>query len=798
MHGALRALTTFILGVMAAYLTLFIAALLHLDVRIMGFVAPVVVLLLTFWNGPRTTAHIDGEDSAHVGGENKNRLSTAILIALVIAVSLMILIGGDPFLFTSDSVDHIAYIRTISRTHEAFPEQFYYRDGGTLTHDIRKGMGQVLWGAVNSLTGRGDVAAVWPIMSTISSAFVIVALFCAGLLLFESACIGLISGILFVLFYDGGLLGYNLAMGAAGYLFGRVFYIAALSFMPIAIARKDAGYTLLAVLSGVTAAMTHVAHFAAWMFIAGIFALSSVLGSRGTERTDRFRRAAFIWIVTFVATLPYLVFRYVRDYAPNNALHTHIQGVLYFTDKLYVLNPFVYIQVAGPLGILAAVSLVVLWMKSRRDANLRLLLYGLIAVYVLVFCPLWYPYLLSKMSYLLMRMEFAVPSVLLCAYLIREVWNRMRRRSLEMSALGTVVAVVATVGLLGIPFLKTATGFAYGKRNLREATEASYHNLGDLFAAIEKECPSAAVVASDPITSFGIPAFTDAYAICPLDQHSTPNDSTAIRRIVDCRRIFAPWTSTAETRAILGAYGAEYLVINGRIPPSIQTMYWKPDRKTSRALVERLHLPTSPFRILYERDGASLAKLVVCPTCTETERARLRPPFLGDSLDAETADRFASSRIPGIRIKDVRLSRTEAARGDTLTANITWVAIDHCPFSSYVAFMRFDTGFPKSALYARAYGKPYRKVVESFTQYRYRFRIDFQPLGGIAPPDAWPLLREVHDSVRVVIPRYVAPGPYTVSLRLAEKPQYANYVLGDILTDDDFYNGAVMGKLVVR
>jgi len=797
-RGALRLLASFIFGTVIAFATLFIASLFHLDIRIIAIVAPAVVIILSLWESPRSHVPETSSSGEYEEIPRENRLHEAILVALILAVSLMILLGGDPLIYTSDSADHIAYIRTVSRTHEAFPEQFYYRDGGILTHDIRKGMGQALWGALNALTGSHDAATVWPLMSLISSVFTLLALFCAGLVLFGSASIGLIASILFMLFYGGGLRGYQLAMSASGGMLGRTFYIAALAFLPLSMESSKSGYFLLAVLSAFVATCTHITYFALALYVTALFILTKLVTEHSTERTSSLRRGLLVFAAIVLINIPYLALRYIRDYAPNNAIHTQVQGVLYLTEKLYILNPLEFVKATGPLGILSLVALLVLLRKSKNDKHLRLLLFALIAVYFLLFNPLWFPFLFKKMSYLLIRFEFAVPSMIVCAYLLRELWAKLRRRTSILSPIGATLAFIAAVALLGYPLMRTPLEFAYGGRALHKLTEASYRNLYDLFAFIEKECPQRSTVASDPITSFGIPAFTDQYVISPYDQHATPNDSTAVQRIIDCRRIFDPRTSMAEIRDILVTYGAEYLVINGRIPPYIETLYWKPDRARASELSERLRDSTSPFRVVFEHAGVTMAKLVVCPTCKAIVREPAHPSFLGDSLDARAMDRLPSSGIRGIRIAEVRLSRTEAARGDTIDVDITWVAAEKCPFSSYIAYLRFDTDFPKNALYRPFFGKPYRKLVERFTGHRFRFRVDFQPLRGITPPDTWPLMHEIRDSVRVSIPRDVVSGAYAISLKLMERPQIPNYVLKDILTDEDLYSGARVATIRIK
>lgn len=796
--GTLRVLTTFIFGTAISFAVLFIAALFRLDIRIIGVLTPVIVIALALWGKFRQEVSAASASDEYAVIPRDGRLPTTILTILIVAVSLMILLIGDPLTYTSDSADHIAYIRTVSRTHEAFPDQFYYHDGGILTHDIRKGVGQALWGALNALTGRRDAAPVWPLMSLIGSIFMLLALFCAGLVLFRSASIGLIASILFVLFSTGGLRGDELVMGGTGYAFGKIFYVAALAFLPLSLMSSKSRYLLPAAVASFAATCAHIAHFVVILFIASVFILSNLAAQSGTDRRNRFRRGLFVVATIILINAPYLALRYIRDYAPGNPLHTHVQGVLFLTEKLYVFNPLEFARVAGPLGILSFCALFVLWKRSRTDEHLRLLLCGLIAVYVLLFNPLWFPFLFKRMTYLLTRLEFAVPSMIVCAYLLRELWIKLRRRNAELSTRGAIIGAVAAAAILIFPLVKTTSELARGGWTAHGIADASYRSLTDLFGFMEKECPPGSVIASDPITSFGIPAFTDQYVICPYDQHSTPNDSTAVERIRDCGRIFNPGISISGIRDILVKYGAGYLVVNGRIPPYIETMYWKPDRARAKELSERLRDSTGLFSVVFDRAGITVAQLMARPTHGPSEHEAARLPFLGDSIDAGTADRLPASGIPAIRIKGVRASRTEAARGDTISVAITWVATEECPFSSYIAYLRFDTDFPKRAFYRESFGKPYRKLLEKYTGHRFRFRVDFQPLGGVAPPDTWPLMHEIRDTVYVSIPRDIAPGTYTISCKLAEKPQFPNYVLKDILTDDDFYRGAAAAAVWVR
>jgi hypothetical protein len=793
--GTLRVLASFVFGTALCYGVLFIAAAFRLDIRLIGVCSPLLAISLVIWErrcGTTAEEQPAPDDASMPPEATAHRL---ILCGLLVAVSLMILIGGDPLLYSSDSADHIAYIRTVARTHEAFPREFYYRDGGIETRDIRKGMGQAMWGALIALGGHHDAGAVWSLLSLISSLFLLVAFYGAGVMLFRSPSMGLLAAILVVLFYSGGLRDYGLAASAGGYAFGRAFYVTALALLPRCLARRKCGYGALMLTSAFAAACSHFTYFALIVFVTGVFTLSNVIAGRTAERVDALKRGFLVGAAVVLVNMPYLALRYFRDYAPANPIHTGVQGVLYLTQRFYMLNPVVFFQGAGPLGGLAFLSIFILWKKSKRDDPLRLFLHGLIAVYVLVFNPLWFPFLLGKMSYLLMRFEFAIPSLIVSAYLLRELWTALRHRNPEVSRLGAVVGIAAVVVLLGYPLAKTPADFAYGGPAMRRVAAQSYRRLDDLFAFIERECPAGSVIAADPITSFGIPAFTDAYVICPYDQHSTPNDTSAVRRLRDCRRIFNAISSLPEMRDIMKNYGAQYLVINGRIPPNVPRLYWGIDDEAARALEVRLGEPMSPFRIIFDRADCAVARLGVCPTCAAIKQPRVRPPFLGDTLSRSTAERLPPSGIDGVRIDSVQPSLTDAARGDSIDIDITWVATAKCPFSSYVAYLRFDTPFPKNALYRASYGKLYRKAIEEAAGHRFRFRFDFQPLGGMNPPGTWPPFHEIKERVRLAIPTDIAPGEYAISLKMARKTQYPNYVLKDIISDEDVYSGVKVGSI---
>lgn len=798
-RGLFRLLTSFVMGVAFCFVFLLIIAIFRWDIRLLGFLMPLIVIALSLLPRAPEREQNGGLEASKDPLPVAGKAQIAVIMALIVGVSILILRTEDPIFYTNDSADHIAYIRTISRSHEVFPEQWYYRDGGMLTRDIRRGLLHALWGTLNSFTRNNDVIAVWSLVSLIGSIFFIVALVCAGGALFGTQTIGIIAAVLFVFFYRGGLREIELIRMAYGFLFGKIFYVTGLAFLPRYVKRPETGYLTLVAASTLAATGTHINYFPITIFILFVAALIALIHMRGAERVRiLLRRIPFLALVIFATSAPYVALRYIRDYAPNNPIYMHVQGILYITDRLYVLNPAIFFRELGTVGMLAMLAIPLLWRKAREDDALRLLVYGLLAYCVLVFNPLWFPSMHEKLLYLLARFEALVPSMVVSGYLIYEIWRWARRRERAFSNTRAILAVAAVVACLGYPLAKLPGTFIYSKSKIERMLPQSYRNLNDLYGYINANCRPGNVFLSDVFTSFSIPAFTDQYVVCSLDQHSVPNDSTAEERIADCRNFFAPSTSIYAMKDILEKYGAEYVVVNGRIPPNVLALYWKPDPAAARALTRRLKSATPVFEELYEHDDLALFRFNENSAVAVVSTAAEVMCFVGDTVTQTELAHCAVSGQSGIRIRNVGVSRERVRRGDTLQIRIAWIAEDKPPLRRYTAYLRFDTDFARNVLFRESYGKIYRKTLEIMKHERYRFRADFLPMRGIFAPDVWPPLREICDTVIVTVPQDVARGMYAISLRLEVTPQFPNFHLCDFFSDHDYYSGVEVARIIVE
>ena len=249
---------------------------------------------------------------------------------------------------------------------------------------------------------------------------------------------------------------------------------------------------------------------------------------------------------------------------------------------------------------------------------------------------------------------------------------------------------------------------------------------------------------------------------------------------------------------ILDKYGADYIVVNGRIPPDVVALYWKPDLAAARALTERLKSAAPVFEMLYERNDLALFRFAGAGDGAALSAARGVMPFAGDSVTERDLARCAESGQPGIFIKGVEVSRARVKRGDTLQVHITWVSQQKQPLQRYMGYLRFDTGFPRNALYRAVVRKALSQGAREHETRAVSFPHRFPSPEGDSAPDTWPPFREMHDTVTVSVPLDVASGAYTVSLRMEITPQFPNYHVRDFFIDRDYYSGVRVARIAIE
>jgi hypothetical protein len=789
-----RVLLAFVFGTAILFVFLLICALLRLDLFYVGIVVPVVSVVLSII--PRAHGETGIESlTAAVSGRDQ-----VILLSLIIFVIVLIFAHGDPMLYTSDSAGQISYIRAVSMSHEAFPEQNLYKDGGSLTRDIRKGLMHSAWGTINLLTGRKDVYSIWSLISAICSVFTVLAFFCAGWFIFRSPAIGLLTAFIFVFIHAGGLTSYRLITTAYSFPIGRIFSIAFLFSILCFLERNKKEYLILMAAAAFAGTGTHIGILFVSAFIIFYTVGGKLIESSPPERKILIRTTLpLVVALTVGVNIPYLLMRYLRDYAPNNEIHTHLQGIFRITENLYTLNPVIFFLQSGILAAVSLISIFVLWKYSRYDESLRLLLWGNITLWLLLFNPVLFPLLMKLIAYLVMRLKTAVPASLLAAVLIKILWDRLRSRETKLSSMAASFGWIAVLGCFGYQLVVTPRNFAYSGKSA-PVLRNSCLNITDLYDSINSLVPDGSVIVSDPITSYCIPAFTDQYVVCTNSQHSIPNDSTALERIGDCRNIFSSLSSMDDIAGVINKYGIEYIAVNGRVPLSIVTMYWKLNREVASETINRFNRYPQYFDNLYEDGSVALYRVAEGVGRGEVPAEGGDPlaEYIGEKVSFVDLSGLAHSGTDGIYIKSVRPDMHSVERGGRLTLDIEWVSDRELDYRSYMAHIRFDTDFEKGRLFHEYYGKIYRKILEKARGHRFRFRAGHLPFSGIFTPDQWPTMRIIKDKVVITVPEDIAPGEYIISLKLLKNTHYPNYSLKDLLMDEDSFDGPDMAKVIIK
>ncbi|HER44034.1 MAG TPA: hypothetical protein ENO08_06205, partial [Candidatus Eisenbacteria bacterium] len=272
-------LSSLVLGTAQIFILLVIFSVLDLDIYYLSLLVPVLTLSLAFYL-------YRGSFSGFDLPQNKPLSPTVIMImlAVVILISVLTLGIGDALFYTGDAQDHMAYIRAITWSHRAFPEQFIYQDGGQLTKDIRRGLMHSVWGTVNLLTCKTDVSEVWPLISWIGSLFLLLAIFCLGMQLFGSQAISILGVVLYIFFFQRGLAGHHMITAAYGFYFGKIYLYAFMVFAVLYIRDRRPGSILMASAASFGAIGTHVSYMMIIPFFVFSLIIAELLRTDGKSR----------------------------------------------------------------------------------------------------------------------------------------------------------------------------------------------------------------------------------------------------------------------------------------------------------------------------------------------------------------------------------------------------------------------------------------------------------------------------------------------------------------------------------
>jgi len=714
----------------------------------------------------------------------------AVLVAAAVAAWHCARLG-TPVTVYADSADHIGTIRRMLASGDAFPTDAFFRDAGPLGADPRKG----LWHPVVALLCRAAGVDPWPawrlLGALVAPLFVLNAAAFAWLLGGpRTAALGAWA---LLLTYGGSLSTVFLREAGFATKLADQLAIATATAVLADLAAPSARARVVAIALALGAVAAHV--FAALQFATVFGALGIGLLARDRGAGPEFRRLFVTSASLGLACLPYLLWRAKGAYAPGNTIHLEPQGLLYLVDGVFVVNPLTFWEWLG-WGALLFPLLWWSWVRASASTPVLYLLSTSLAVFAIMLCPPVTMALQPKLGYLLMRFSWILPLFAAVAF----------AADAAIRALGSGRGAARLAGAAGAAGLLLLLHHPLGDAVLVVADPAAHAGgrediagmapLAAPLAWMDANLPQGSVVLSDPATSYAIPMATRHWVATLVDQHSSPNDSLALVRILQARDALDPSADWERTLAIVVERGVTAVALNDRFPEVPRLDYWAPEREWFRAARARLDGEPRAFRrvhdtgdfVVYEVDTAALARL--------SGGGRPRPYVVRPDSAATAAPRPMGEGLPDLAA--FALSAADARAGDTLAAVCTWAASRPLPPGSYKVALRFDRAMPTDFRAPAWLAKPARKLYEARTGRRYRLRVDHLPVNGAYGPDLWRPDEWIADTVGVALPVDMAPGDYEVQVKMLREPHYPNFRLGDFFFDRDYYSGPAVGRLRIR
>ncbi|MFN8587796.1 MAG: hypothetical protein U0704_08315 [Candidatus Eisenbacteria bacterium] len=714
-------------------------------------------------------------------------LVLVLLAALVAAVHCARL--GTPVSYYSDSPDHIGTIRRMLAGGDAFPTDAFFRDAGRAGADPRKG----LWHPVVALLCRAssvDPLPVWRLLAAlVAPLFVLNAAAFAFVLAGPAAAA---VGAWALLLTYGGSLG-------APYLREAVFATKLADQLALATAtavladlvRRDASSRTAAIGLALGAVAAHV--FASLQFAVTFGALWAgvVLRDRGLSREAK--RLFVTALALGLACLPYLLWRARLSYAPTNVIHTEPQGLLTLWPGATIVSFGVLWDWLGTAWLLFPLSW---WAWSRRAARTPVLylLTTSLACAVLMFCPPVVAILRPKLGYLTMRFVWLLPLAGALAFTVTEAWTRLRERATGARVQG-VAALVVVLLLLKLPLQDAAHVLRDPSEWQAAQARISVERWRAALTWMDEHLPAGSVVLSDPATSYSIPMMTRHWVATLVDQHSSPNDSLGLTRILESRDALDPYGSWARTREVVAARGITAIALNDRFAETPRLDYWAPSRAWYALARARFDAHPDAFPRLH--DTGDFVVYGVNRAVLDTLSAPAAPrPFTRPFDPArDTAAIAMGEGLP--ELAGARVEPATVAAGDSIAVTLDWHAPQPLPAGSYLVAVRVDRDMPADFRSPAWLEKPLRKIREIRDGTLYRFRLDHLPVNGAYGPDLWRADEIVTERVMLRLPARLAPGDWRVEARILRQPHYPNYTFSDIFYFRDYYSGPTVGTLRV-
>ena len=744
---------------------------------------------VVLWRNPGHAAGAAVSSAASSGARWPRGAMVAILLAAGVGAWHAARLG-PPLGYVSDSPDHIGTIRRMLASGDAFPRDAFFKDAGAAGADPRKG----LWHSGVALIARLAMADPLVTWRWLPACLVPLFVFNAAVFgfLLRGPPAAAVAAWALLITYGSSLASQTLREAAFATKLGDQLALATAAAVLADLAQPSRRLRLAATGLALGALAAHV--YYAIQFAMVFTALAVGLGIAERGWSPRVGRLAGTSATLGLAGLPYLAWRWSSSYAPNNLIHTQPQGLLLLSDSWPIVSVGMLWTWLGLAWVLFPLAAVWLWRVGRREPAVLYLLTTPAAVALVIFVPPVVAVLEPRLGYLLMRVIWMVPLAGLLAWTLTGLTRAVRRGPERLRG---ALALAGVLVLCATPLREAADVLAHPVRIEREEARKSPLRWAEAMAWMDAGLAPGSVVLADVATSYTIPMLTRHYVVTLLDQHSSPNDSLALTRIMDARDALDPWAPWERVREVVARYRVDAIVLNDRFPDLLVFDYWSPRHEGFAAARARLDRAPGAFERVYDAGDFVVYRVHRAALDTVSTPVPPRPFVVPWRSGTWSAGRQTDPDVPALC--QFALYPREAAPGDTLTAVADWRAPEPLPPASYTVALRCDRVVPPGAARPPAMvAKPARKLIERVRGERYRFRADHLPVGGAYGVDLWRPDQVVRDSFTFVVPRDVAEGHYVVRIRMLKQPHYPNFRLRDYFYEDDYYSGLKMGPLRIR
>ncbi len=763
---------------------------------------PLTALLWTMalMRGPRARGRgvttpvlgdLPGDDDARgPGHDSLSGAMLAVTMGAVLAACVYAALWGPPLSYVSDSPDHIGTLCRMLQHGVLFPSDAFFRDAGVAGVDPRKFLWHGEVALIARVAGVGPLT-VWRSLPTLLSPLLVLNAAVLGVLL-AGRTGAAIAAWAMVLTYGGSLASTPLRESVYATKLADQLALATATAALADLVRPSRGTRLAAVGLAIGAAAAHV--FAVFQFALVFTALGVGLALRDRGSSPSLRRLTGTAIAVGAAVAPFALWQLLRTPAPLNPIHTEPQGLLWLWDGVRVVSPGVLWQWMGPAWLLFPLLARWLWREGRWNPAALYLLTTATGVAAVLFLPPVVAVLQPHVGYLLMRVVWMTPLAGLIAWALARLATAMRT-GVPAARLASAVRLGA-IGLLLAPAVFDAAQVARRAREI-EHYERSHSPVAwrsDL-EWMDAHVPPGSVVLSDPVTSYAVPMLSREYVVTLLDQHSSPSDPDALRRLLDARDALDPFGSWARLRAVVAQYRVDVIVLNRRFEEVPALDYWTPRAEWFAEARARMDGAGAAFERVYDRGDFVIYRVHRAALDTLETPPPPRPFVSRWTLEGHGIARRITPDTPGLIT--LALAPRVAAPGDTVRGAIVWRVLERLTPGSYQVAVRFDRPLPGGFVPPAWVSKPVRKLIEGLRHERYRFRADHLPVGGEYGVDLWTPDQAVRDSFWLLVPRDVADGDYQVRVRMIRQPHYSNLRLSDYFFDNDYFAGLSVGAFRV-